>query len=489
MARALHIEVFVAFVRIYSLMMHMDQRLTQTQRQSLVLTQKMQQALHILQLSGLELEQYVQQELEANPFLEQVTKQEEVPEKPAELAQSKEEETSFEESFDLDAFADRWRKEGTDLSRNADLDDRRQYYENSITQQKSLSAHLLDQLRLNTETLHDYEIGERIIIGDMDARGYFTGNVEEIAREMAVPVEEVRRVLGIIKRFEPTGIGAESVEECLLMQIEAEHPEEEDLKVLVRDHLDALKQRQIPRIAKAMDISPERVEELKELLSGFNPWPGHEFASEPPQYITPEVVVEELDGEYVVRLVNDRVPDLRINDQYQKQVKDQMKPDEKDYVRTRLESARWLQRNIAQRQQTILKVGQAIVNAQRDFLAKGVEHIKPLKLQDIADEVGVHESTVARTTRGKYMQTPQGLFELKYFFSPGLMNDSGDAQSSKSIQAMVKKLIDEEDKRKPLSDQKIADLLKKEGVNVARRTVTKYREALGILPTPMRKQY
>ncbi|MBI3119441.1 MAG: RNA polymerase factor sigma-54, partial [Candidatus Hydrogenedentes bacterium] len=439
-------------------MMHMDQRLTQTQRQQLVLTQKMQQALHILQLSGLELEQYVQQELEANPFLEQVAKQEEVPEKPAETGPTKEDETSFEESFDLDAYAEKWdfpRKEGIDFSRNADLEERRQYYENSITQTKSLRAHLLDQLRLATETLMDNEIGERIIIGDTDNRGYFTGNAAEIAEELAVPEDDVKRVLRIIKRFEPTGMGAETVEECLLMQIEAEHPHELQLKELVRDHLDELKQRQIPKIAKAMGVSPERVEELKEILSALNPWPGHEYASDPPQYIQPEVVVEEVEGEFVVRLVNDRVPDLRINDLVQKQIRNEkMKQEERDYVRGKLESARWLQRNIAQRQQTILRVAQAIVNAQRDFLARGVEHIKPLKLQDIADEVGVHESTVARTTRGKYMQTPQGLFELKYFFSPGLMNDSGNSQSSKSVQALVKKVIDEEDKRKPLSDQK-----------------------------------
>lgn len=474
-------------------MMHMDHRMVQTQRQQLVLTQKMQQALHILQLSGLELEQYVQQELETNPFLDQVPVQE-TPQPALSAADSaKQDEAPVDVAFDLDDYSDKWdiaRKEGRDLSRNPDMDERRQYYEDSITQSKSLRAHLLDQLRLNVQTLQDYEIGERIIIGDIDERGYFTGDAAGIAEELQATPAEVEQVLDVIRRFEPTGMGARSVEDCLLMQLEMEFPHEEELKTLVRDHLEELKQRQIMKIAKAMNVSPERVEELKTMLATLNPWPGREFEAAPPQYISPEVVVEELDGEFVVRLVNDRVPDLRINSNLSTTIKaEKMSSEDKDYVRGKMESARWLQRNIAQRQQTILRVSQAIVNAQKEFLAKGVECIRPLKLQDIADEVGVHESTVARTTRGKYMQTPQGLFELKYFFSPGLRRDVGEAQSSKSVQALVKKIIDEEDKHKPLSDQKIANLLKKEGVNVARRTVTKYREGMGLLSTTIRKQY
>ncbi len=478
---------------MYALMMHMEHRLVQTQRQQLILTQKMQQALHILQLNGVELEQYVQQELEANPFLEQkLKKEEQVPMPTGDSIRQIDE--PFDESFDLDRHTDTWDiryREGQDLSHNADLYARRKFYEDSITQEESLRAHLLSQLTLSTENDQDYLIGERIIIGDIDERGYFTGDEAFIAAELLVPVHAVERVLHKIQRFEPTGVGAHDVVECLLLQIQAEYPDNEQLVELVSNHLDDLMNRQIPKIAKSMKISPDDVENLKKLLSTLNPWPGHEYESEPPQYIAAEVVVEKVNGEFFVRLADERLSDLNINTEYHEEIKQAgLDKEGKDYVRAKLESAKWLQRNIAQRQQTILKVSQAIVNYQKDFLEKGIEHFRPLTLQVIADEIGVHESTVARTTRGKYIQTPQGLFELKFFFSSGVSSDTGDNQSSKSVQAKIQKLIDAEDPYKPLSDQKIADILKKEeGTIVARRTVTKYREALNIPPTTKRKKF
>ncbi len=473
-------------------MMHMEHRLVQTQRQQLILTQKMQQALHILQLNGVELEQFVQQELETNPFLEQKQNKAEVDPVP-DSAPNTGNDDAFDVPFDLDAHNDKWdirHKEGRDLSYNTDLHARRQFYEDSITQSTSLRAHLLSQLAMMTTTAQEYLIGERIIIGDIDPRGYFCGDEAEIAAELCVPEAAVDRVLHRIQRFEPTGVGAHDVVECLLLQIQAEFPDNAQLIELVGDHLEDLKNRQIPKIAKAMKIQPEDVEALKRLLSTLNPWPGHEFASDPPQYIAAEVVVEKVEGEYIVRLADERLPVLNINAEYHTMVrKSGLNKDDKDYVRGKIESAKWLQRNIEQRKQTILKVSQAIVDIQKDFLDKGVEFMKPLTLQVIADEIGVHESTVARTTRGKYIQTPQGLFELKYFFSSGVTTDSGDNQSSKSVQARIQHLVDNENTAKPLSDQKIADLLKKEGTNVARRTITKYREALNIPATTKRKQY
>ncbi|MCC6143505.1 MAG: RNA polymerase factor sigma-54 [Candidatus Hydrogenedentes bacterium] len=475
-------------------MMRMEPRLIQSQRQQLVLTQKMQQAIQILQLSGMELEQYVQQELETNPVLE-VQQREPEPERARDDAPPKEERREeFEGDFNLDDYADQWdmrRVEGRDLSINRDLDNRRKFYEDSITKEESFTARLLTQLRMATDSEATYAIGERII-GDIDGRGYFTGNLVELAEEMSRPVEEVEKVLRLIQRFEPTGVGARDVKECLLLQINVEYPDEDELRVLVRDHLEELERRQIPKIAKAMKVTPERVEELKTLLSRLDPWPGHEYSSGPAQYVTPDVVVEkdEETGDYDVYLLDDRVPNLRISNEYRQLAKQRdVEREARQYVRDKVESARWLIRNIEQRQRTILRVAKAIVEVQREFLDKGVEYIKPLTLQEIADKVGVHEATVSRTTRGTYMQTPQGLFELKYFFSPGLRTDDGDAQSSKSVQSLIKGIIEAEDKRKPLSDQKIADMLKVQGINIARRTVTKYREALDILPTSMRKEY
>lgn len=461
---------------------------SQQQRQQMVLTQRMQQALQILQLSSLELEQHVQQELETNPFLEQVQQKVDVPEK-IESTPNGDENTTFDESFDLDRFT-RHLKEGQDLSRNTDLYERQDYYQNSITQEESLRAHMLTQLRIMTRSAKDYEIGERIIIGDIDEKGYFTGSVEEIAEELKVTPDDVQRVIHLIQRMEPTGVGAKDVIECLLLQIDAEYPWDEQLRTLVSHHFEELKRRQVPAIAKAMRISAEEVEELRKKLATLNPWPGHEYSAGPPQYVTPEVVIEKADDDYVVRLVSDRLAEVRVNDTYKKEISAQrLTKTDKEYMKGKVESAKWLMRNIAQRQKTILRVAEAIASYQREFLDKGVEFIRPLTLQMIADQIGVHESTVARTTRGKYIQTPQGLFEMKYFFSTGLKSDSGEDQSSRSVKSLIKTIIEEEDKRKPLSDQRIAEMLEAKGIHIARRTVTKYREALNVPTTTLRREY
>ncbi|MBI4556175.1 MAG: RNA polymerase factor sigma-54 [Candidatus Hydrogenedentes bacterium] len=472
-------------------MMHMEHRLAQTQTQRLMLTQKMQQAIQILQLSGMELEQYVQQELETNPILEQVQK-EVPPESEAESQPAETAEVFDDVSFDLDDYASRWGDRPSvaqDQSRNPDADGRREYYENSITKEESFTSRLLTQLRLAAPDEITYRIGERIV-GDIDEKGYFTGSLADIAHELNRLLEDVERVLRLIQRFEPTGVGARDVIECLLLQIDVEYPEEDQLRDLVEHHLAELEHHQIPKIAKAMNITPERVEQLREMMTKLNPWPGLEYSSDPAQYVTPDVIVEKEDGVYRVYLSDDTVPDLRISEQYRRLLRSgRMGRDEKRYIRDKVESAKWLIRNIAQRQQTILRIASAIVAVQEEFLDKGVEAIKPLTLQEIADKVGVHEATVSRTTRGKYMQTPQGLFEMKFFFSPGLRRDTGESQSSKSVQSTIKRIIDEEDKSRPLSDQKIADMLKLQGLNIARRTVTKYREALNILPTSFRRVY
>ncbi|HRI86838.1 MAG TPA: RNA polymerase factor sigma-54 [Candidatus Hydrogenedentes bacterium] len=472
-------------------MMHMEHRLSQTLSQRLMLTQKMQQAIQILQLSGMELEQYVQQELEQNPVLEQLIKEPKAEAGPPAAEGSADGAPIEDTAFNLDDYANQWdfRKEGTDFSRNPDLGERRDHYQNSITKEESFTSRLLTQLRMAAPDELTYTIGE-LIVGDINNKGYFTGSLEEIAKEAGATLADAERVLRLVQRFEPTGVGARDIVECLILQIDVIYPDVPELKVLVSKHLEELEHRQIPKIAKEMRITPERVEELKGLLSKLDPWPGLEYSSEPAQYVTPDVIVEKIDEEYVVYLSDDSIPALRISEHYRKMMGNgKVTREEKQYLRDKVESAKWLIRNIEQRQQTILRIARAIVDVQYEFLDRGIEFIKPLTLQEIADKVGVHEATVSRTTRGKYMQTPQGLYEMKFFFSPGLRRDSGDAQSSKSVQSIIKKMIEEEDKNKPLSDQKIADLLKTKGLNIARRTVTKYREALGILPTSMRRSY
>jgi len=475
-------------------MMSMEHRLDQRQKQTLgqriMLTQKMQQSIQILQLSAAELEQHIQQELETNPVLE-VVEREPVLE-PVPPAASTDAPDEFEEAFDLDTFARDWEydirnREGQDLSRNPDLDERRRYYENSITREESFSSRLLTQLRMAADDETTLRIGE-CIIGDINDRGYFTGSLEEIAADTGVPVEQVEDVLRLVQSFEPIGVGARDIVECLLIQIAVEYPDEPQLRELVEFHLEELERRQIPKIAKAKNISVERVEELKAMLAKLNPWPGS--AGDLPQYVIPDVIVEKVDGAFVVYPGDDHLPGLRISAEYRQMASNaKMDPQGKQYLREKVDSAKWLLRNIEQRQNTIVRIARAIVDVQEEFLEKGPEFLKPLTLQEIADTVGVHEATVSRATRGKYMQTPQGLYEMKYFFSPGLRRDSGESQSSKSVQSIIKKIIDEEDKSRPLSDQKIADMLRRQGLNIARRTVTKYRESLGILTTTLRKKY
>ncbi len=474
-------------------MMRMETRLVQIQSQRLMLTQKMQQALQILQYNAQELDLHVQHELETNPVLDQIAPEaapEAPPETPSENGHDGPDVNDVE--FDLDEFISPWEqriKEGRDLSVNPDLARGRDHYEKSITKEESLIARLMTQLRFAFEDEQGLFIGEQIL-GEINERGYFTGSLEEIAQLNEVPLADVERVLYRIQRFEPTGVGARDIVECLLLQINAEYPEASELRELVELHFDDLQHRRVLKIAKAMGISPGDVEELRRTLSTLDPWPGLEFASEQTQYIAAELLVEKVDGEYVVSLTSGDSPQLSLNSEYQALAKKKgIEKEEKSYLREKVESARWLIRNIEQRQQTILKIGKAIMDVQQEFLDKGVDKIKPLTLQEIADVVGVHEATVSRTTRGKYIQTPQGLHELKYFFSPGLKRTDGADQSSKSVQLKVKKIIGEEDKRKPLSDQKVADLLKADGLKIARRTITKYREGLGIPATTMRKEF
>ncbi len=539
-------------------MMHMEHRLTQTQTQRLMLTQKMQQAIHILQLSTQELEQYIQQEVETNPVIELAT-----PESSADLLDQdanghNDDSPDDREYYDIDTlidlsgkgqsivldaanvsesggddgaaastdtdgyagqtqvsepasyegggagadasagsedFSDAWSRrieEGQDFSFSDDVQERRDHFFNNASSEDTLASQLLIELHTAVNTDEEYAIGERII-AELDHRGYFTASLEEIAEEMNVPAERVESVLRVIQGFEPRGVAARNLTECLLVQIDAIYPNDSQLKELVRNHLQALSRHQIPKIAKAMGITPEQVEELKTKLARLDPWPGSAFAGGEETGARPDVIVEKNEdtGFFEVYLADDDGPRITIASEYQEMMARNggAKGADRQFLREKMESAKWLIRNIEQRRQTILRIAKAIVEVQREFFDKGPEALKPLTLQEIADRVGVHEATVSRTTRGKFMQTPQGFFEMKYFFSPGLRSDNGEAQSSKSVQSLIKKIVDEEDKHKPLSDQKIAETLKKQGINIARRTVTKYREAQNIPPTNLRRSY
>ncbi len=486
--------------------MALHQVLIQGTVQQMILTPKMQQAIEILQLSSLELELYIEQQLTENVMLEEEASQDQEGEAPSSDEQIPEQpqlDTASPDESPQDGEADRnldaelenlmssysdYNPEGRDFSVSRE-DGKRGFIENTAAQEESMTKSLMRQLSLSTSSPTDYKMGEWII-SEINDRGYFSSSVEDGSEKLGVEAEEVARVLGIIQTFTPIGIGARDLRECLLIQIEASHKDNPLLKSIVQDHLDQLAKKQYPKIAQALKISVPEVQELNAIIASLEPIPGRFFGDHEIIYIQPDVIVKKVDNRYVAFVEDDGLPKLRISPFYKKllkEYKDNRKT--KEYIRDKLRSAQWLVKNIQQRKETILKVAQNIVDVQKDFFDRGVTHLRPLTLKEIAERIGMHESTVSRVTTNKYMETPRGIFELKYFFSSGIESAYGDTASSTSVKEMIRTLIENEDKQKPMSDQKITDLLNRRGLNIARRTAAKYREELGVLSSKYRREY
>ncbi|NLN94093.1 MAG: RNA polymerase factor sigma-54 [Candidatus Hydrogenedens sp.] len=487
----------------YFKMLNITPQIQQRPELRLTLSPQMQQSLAILQMSSLELDQYIDEQVETNPFLDRSSPREIILSEaldnftPPATAEDEANEAAYENAVQAKVdenisqihqdSADSFR-DYSDFSRNPDLEARYQYYQDSITREESLSAYLLRQLSLTCSDPQQLAIGERIIIGDINPDGMFTGSVQEIAEELKTTPAAVSAVLEIIKKFEPTGIGAATLIECLTMQIEAEYPKEPELITMLTEHWDKLLNRKFSPIAEAMGISEERVKELNRLLATLNPFPGREYSQEQPVYIYPEITVEKIGDDFIAMLTADNLSGLSIDEAYIRDIRSKKQSqDDKRYVDAHVDAAQLLLRNIERREDTIKKVAQAIVDEQKAFMEKGPSSMKPLTLEQIAVKVDVHESTVSRAISGKYMQTPQGVFEMKYFFSSALSAAGGEELSSTAVCEQIKKIIEEEDKKRPLSDQKITDKLNELGVSIARRTVTKYREQLNILPARLRR--
>jgi len=482
--------------------MALHQVLIQGTVQQMILTPKMQQAIEILQLSSLELERYIEQQLTENVMLEEEASQAEetetpIPEEQTPVAESpqSEEPQDGEADRNLDAeleslmtsYSD-YSYEGRDFSVSAE-DGKRGFIENTAAEAESMTKNLIRQLSLSTDNPIDQKIGEWII-SEIDKRGYFSSTTEEGAEKLGVEAGEVERVLKIIQTFVPVGIGARDLRECLLIQLEAAPEEQPLLKKIVENHLEQLAKKQYPKIAQALKITVQEVQDLGAAIAALEPIPGRYFGDHDVIYIQPDVVVKKVDNEYVVYINDDGLPRLRISPFYKKLLKEYKdNPKTKEYIRDKLRSAQWLVKNIQQRKETILKVAQNIVDVQKDFFDRGVTHLKPLTLKEIAERIGMHESTVSRVTTNKYMETPRGIFELKYFFSSGIGSAYGETASSTSVKEMIRTLIENEDKHKPLSDQKITELLNRRGLNIARRTAAKYREELGVLSSKYRREY
>lgn len=458
------------------------------QTQKLVMTPKLQQALKILQASTLQLEQIIRQELDANPVLEEVQEEDYDDEYEEEM---EEEEDEIEELDELleDPFE-------SDFM-NKDLYSKdEEPYRPEETSETTLYDHLMEQLRLKVNNDLDLKIGE-FIIGNLDDRGYFTGSTEQISEQLDVENGKVEEILKLIQTFDPFGVGARNLQECLLIQLEIRELEYEDdiIKEIVRDHWDDLTHKRYTQIAKDLSLdSPKIVEEKVKVLTKMNPKPGFAFAGGRPRYITPDLVVDHVDGEYQVYINDKNVPRLRLNNTYRGLLLNSNPKTEKDkkakeYLSEKMGSAKWLIKAIDQRRRTMIKTMECIVEEQKEFFDKGMAHLKPMNLQEVADKIGVHESTVSRVTNDKYVQTPRGVFELKFFFDSSLGSADGEDVSATTAKSMIKELVENENPKKPLSDSSISKKLKEKGVIIARRTVAKYREQLGILSSRMRKTY
>lgn len=450
------------------------------QQQKLLMTPELRQAIAILHMSTMELNEFIRTELEENPFLEE--------------REIEEAEEHIREENDDGAWLEEWLEIYHDRDIGVVQKEKKEEksFDNYLTRVPSLFEHLEFQLRLVKLNEQDFDIGYHLI-GNIDSNGYLCIDLDEVARKMGASHDKVEEILRVVHSFHPHGVGARNLSECLLLQLRHYGKESYVARKIIEEHLDDLARGRMNKIASALSISIQQAQEIGDLIRTLDPKPGRQYSSDQEvRYIVPEVFVEKVEGEYIVYVNDLNFPRLVVNHLYESVLRqpDHFSEDTRRYLEDKIGSALWLIRSIEQRRITLYKVASCIVDIQKEFLDKGVQCLRPLKLQQVAQLVNVHESTVSRATSNKYMQTPQGLFELKYFFSSGLESAHNDEKmSSKSIKHMLEGMIGEEDPTRPLSDEQIAQLFKKKGIRISRRTVAKYRQELGIPSTMSRRRY
>ena len=472
-------------------------RLELRHKQELVMTPALQQALNILQMSTLELQDELGQEMLENPTLEE-EKSSEVEEAvvEAQLLQNLLGEQSPQElSFSLDAWREYFGDSSTDLGDTERLPDRKgDYLRNAVAHRITLYEHLLRQWSIVARGEKQRTVGEAIL-GNLDDEGYLRDiTLEEIASTAKAERTEVESALKAVQELDPPGVGARDLQECLLLQLGWD-PKDALCRTIVQDHFSDLKRKNSQKLARDLSLPLDRVRGAVDHILSLEPKPGRAFSVGTVEYVTPDVLVEKNENDFDIRLTHEGVPRLRLSPYYLRVLREVQEKgadavgEVKDYLRKKIQSALWFMRSVQERQKTLLRVARSLFRIQREFLEHGVLRLKPLRLVDVADDIGVHESTVARAVRGKYAQTPRGLYRLKFFFTPGLPGSQQEAISSRAIQARISDLVGHENRRHPLSDSKIVEILEKKGIQVARRTVAKYRDLLKILPTSQRKTY
>jgi len=498
--------------------LELKQHLKMTQQ--LVMTPQLQQAIKLLQLSRMELVDLIRTEMTENPLLEEPSEGEEEGRaegaSPAEQAQEeaaqpakesdKSQEVKGEEGaneIDWDQYLDHYQLQGHTAPSNRGLSDEEMPgFEATLTKKTDLVDHLVWQLRLSNFTPEEEQVA-MLIIGNLDTDGYFKmpmveGENEELATsdplvrvafEAGRGVEFAEQVLHKVQLLDPIGVAARDLRECLMLQVKHINADTPEIVAIVDRHLKHLESKNYAAIAKDLKISVEEVVKAVKVIARLEPKPGRSFAGDDAQYITPDVYVYKMGDKYVTVLNDDGLSKLRISGMYRAALKNGNAGEAKEYIQDKLRSAVWLIRSIHQRQRTIFKVTESIVKFQKDFLDKGIANLKPLILRDVAEDIGMHESTVSRVTTNKYVHTPQGIYELKFFFNSAINKTGGDEIASEAVKNHIRQIVAAEDPKHPHSDQKIVEILRGQGIEIARRTVAKYREVLGILPSSKRKKY
>ena len=509
--------------------LHLSQRMSLSQ----VLAPQLQQSLALLQAPTLELKALVEQELQQNPLLEEIdvtemeqsdkisdegeaptdasdpteppadTKFDPTTEKPVVAAED------FQVEFDRLAQMDQeWRDHfsltNAPIRQSSEAEEKRQFMFDSLVAGTSLQENLLEQVRMSDLTPDQRSIAE-MIVGNIDDYGYLKTRdkaerdappacletvVQDLAFATGAPREQIAAIVHIIRTFHPTGVGACNLQECLLTQLERAGREKTLEYRIVRDYMEALGKRRIPEIARGLNISMEQAQEAIARIGHLEPRPGRDFLPDDQQYILPEVFVQKVGDDFVVTTNNEQIPHLRISNTYKDLMSQADSSTEvREYIREKIRAGKFLIKSLHQRQQTILNIGREIVKRQREFMEKGVASLKPMTMAQVAEVVGVHETTVSRAVSSKYIDTPQGIFEMKYFFTSGIQTANGEGLSNTSVKDMIAEMFAKEAPAKPLSDQEIVNMLREKGIVIARRTVAKYRSELNILPSNLRKVY
>jgi len=507
-------------------------RQVQKQTQNLVLAPQLRQSLKILQVPALELRSAILEELQTNPLLEElgnndesldasevepspdeleVEKVDEFPEEPGSELEGKDsdkeqdiESENQEELQDLD-FSDEFailkemeedlrehfesEFEGEAKLGNTDAQDKRKFFFDSLTSEVSLQEHLLDQLKL-TEISQGVRDAAEYLIGSLDENGFLNSNLSDIALLSSMPLADLQEALSTLQTFEPIGIASIDLQDCLIKQMDARDWEDTDQYRIVKDHFPLLVRRRVPELSRKLSQSTQVIHEAIEKISELDPAPGKRFSEDNNQSISADVTVEKVGDEWVISLNSDFIPKLKINRTYKELIaKGVLSSKEKEYVRNQMRAGKFLISSIDQRQNTIERITRKIIERQTGFFEEGSSKLRPMTMSEVADSIEVHETTVSRAIANKFVRTPHGTFPLKYFFTPGYSGKDGDSVSNTSVKEIIGSIIEQEDPSKPLSDRKIVDLLAEKEIKLARRTVAKYREELGISPTNLRRRY